>query len=206
MRWRRSTNSEPDPVSEGPPAVSAPSLELFRHARAGDSDALNRLFARYVPRLHRFAHGRVPVWARNAVDTADLVQETILGMLRNLVRIEPRGEGALLGYLRRAMLNRIRNQFRHAARHPPPAELDETRSDPGSSPLEVAIQREDRRRYAAGLKRLRPQDRDAVVGRIELGYSYEQLALVLGKSTPEAARLAVRRALVRLGDEMRDVP
>ena len=37
---------------------------------------------------------------------------------------------------------------------------------------------------------------------MELGYSYEQLALVLKKPTPEAARLAVRRALLRLGEQM----
>jgi len=146
------------------------------------------------------------MWARNAVDTADLVQETILGMLRNLATLEPHGEGALLRYLRAAMRNRIRNQFRSASRHPAPTELDETRCDSGASPLEVAIQREDRRRYVAALKRLRPQDCDAVVGRIELGYSYEQLALVLGKPTPEAARLAIRRALLRLGEKMRHVP
>jgi len=41
------------------------------------------------------------------------------------------------------------------------------------------------------------------VGRIELEYSYEQLALILRKPTPGAARMAVRRALIRLGDEMR---
>jgi RNA polymerase sigma-70 factor (ECF subfamily) len=207
MGSHRTPYGEPPDVPR--PAATERSLELFEHARAGDSQALGRLFARYVPRLHRFAHGRVPAWARNAVDTADLVQETILGMLRNMVRIEPRGDGALLRYLRRAMLNRIRNQFRHAARHPAPAELDadtdDAHHDGRPSPLDVAIEREDRRRYAAALKRLRPQDRDAVVGRIELGYSYEQLALALGKSTPEAARLAVRRALLRLCDEMRDV-
>jgi DNA-directed RNA polymerase specialized sigma24 family protein len=53
------------------------------------------------------------------------------------------------------------------------------------------------------LKRLRAADREAILGRLELGYSYEQLALILKKPTPGAARLAVRRALLRLSDEMR---
>jgi hypothetical protein len=35
-----------------------------------------------------------------------------------------------------------------------------------------------------------------------MGYSYEQLAVMLGKPTPEAARLAVRRALLRLKAEV----
>ena len=91
----------------------------------------------------------------------------------------------------------------HAARHPAPERLNEALVDSGASPLELAIDREDRRRYRAALALLRAADRDAIVARIELGYTYEQLALMLAKPTAESARLAVRRALVRLGNEMR---
>lgn len=180
-----------------------PSLELLRRARSGDSQALNRLFQRYLPSLHRWAHGRLPRWARQSVDTADVVQDTVLQTMRNLESFEPQGEGALLGYLRRSLLNRIRDRFRYAARHPAPAELSESSADTGASPLELAIDEEDRRRYEQALTRLSPVDREAIVGRIELGYSYDQLALILKKPTPGAARVAVRRALLRLSDEMR---
>jgi RNA polymerase sigma factor (sigma-70 family) len=186
-----------------PPVSNPPSLELLRRARAGDSRALDRLFQRYLPSLHRWAHGRIPGWARNSVDTADVVQETVLQTIRNLGSFEPQREGALLGYLRRSLLNRIRDRFRYAARHPTPAELSELSPDTGASPLEIAIDEEDRRRYEEALTRLLPHDREAIVGRIELGYSYEQLALILKKPTPGAARVAVRRALLRLSDEMR---
>ena len=98
---------------------------------------------------------------------------------------------------------RIRDQFRYASRHPSPLELDEGRAHTGVSPLESAIEGEDQQRYATALKKLRAADRDAIVGRVELGYSYEQLALALKRPSAEAARLAVRRALLRLGDEMR---
>lgn len=73
--------------------------------------ALNRLFARYLPQLQRWAHSRVPHWARNAFDTGDIVQETRLHTFRNLHSFEPQREGALLGYLRRALLNRVRDQL-----------------------------------------------------------------------------------------------
>ena len=181
---------------------SAASTELLRQARAGQSQALNRLFARYLPQLRRWAHGRVPVWARDAVDTGDLVQETVLHTIRNLDGFEPQREGALLGYLRRSLLNRVRDRFRHAARHPSPEKLNEALVHSGASPLELAIDGEDRRRYREALAVLRAADRNAIVGRIELGYTYEQLALMLAKPTAESARLAVRRALVRLGHEM----
>ena len=188
---------------EGPSEeIALASGELLRRARAGEGQALDQLFARYLPQLHRWAHGRVPAWARRGVDTGDLVQETVLQTMRNLKSFEPRREGALLGYLRRTLVNRVRQQFRYAARHPSANELTDGFVSLDASPLEFTIDREDHRRYRAALARLRPADRDAIVGRIELGYTYEQLALTLRKPSPEAARLAVRRALLRLGDEM----
>jgi RNA polymerase sigma-70 factor (ECF subfamily) len=144
----------------------------------------------------------VPQWARNSIDTGDLVQETALKAYNNLGAFEPRHKGALFGYLRRALLNRIRDQFRNAARHGTPLELDEDSPGKGASPLDSAIAEQDQRRYAAAMQRLRENDRVAIVGRVELGYSYEQLALILDKPTPEAARLAVRRALLRLKDTL----
>lgn len=192
----------PSTGTSGGPLSHPSSGELLNRARAGDEHALNRLFARYVPRLHRWAHRRVPSWARSAADTADYVQETVLQTLRQLSTFEPQREGALLGYLRRSLVNRVRDQFRHAARHPAPGELDEQMADGGSSPLDLAIREEDRQRYEAGLRRLRRADRRAIVASIELGYSYDQIALVLNKPSAEAARVAVRRALVRLGEEM----
>ena len=188
---------------QGPPFIAdSPSEELFRRAREGDGGALDQLFARYLPRLRRWAHGRVPVWARDSVDTGDLVQDTVLKAYANLPSFEPQYKGALFGYLRRALINRIHDQFRHASRHVAPQELDENSPDTGASPLASAIDEEDRRRYDAAVQKLRPSDRAAIIGRLELGYSYEQLALILEKPTPEAARLAVRRALLRLKEEV----
>jgi RNA polymerase sigma factor (sigma-70 family) len=190
--------------AQAPPPLAADSLseDLFRRARGGDGGALDQLFARYLPRLRRWAHGRVPVWARDSVDTGDLVQETVLKAYANLPNFEPQHRGALFGYLRRALINRIHDQFRHASRHAAPQELDENSPDTTISPLQSAIDEQDQRRYTAALQRLRPSDRAAVVGRVEMGYSYEQLALVLKKPSPEAARLAVRRALLRLKEEV----
>lgn len=182
---------------------NAVSHELLRRAQAGDSQAMSRLFSRYLPPLRKLAHRRVPDWARGGLDTGDLVQETLLQAFRRLKFFQPRQDGALLGYLRRSLLNRIRDQFRRAGRRPPLLELDEQTIDSGRSPLEYTITAEEEARYRAGLARLRSADRDAIVARIELGYSYEQLALVLKKPSPEAARLAVRRALLKLGEQMR---
>ena len=40
--------------------------------------------------------------------------------------------------------------------------------------------------------------REAIIGRVEMGYSYEELAVVLDKPSSDAARMAVARAVRRL--------
>lgn len=69
-------------------------------------------------------------------------------------------------------------------------------------PLEFALGREAVRRYEAALDRLRPRDRQAVLGRIELQLSYGELAEALGVRTAETARASVTRALGRLVEAM----
>ena len=49
---------------------------------------------------------------------------------------------------------------------------------------------------------LRPEEREAIIARVEIGYSYEELAEALGKPSAEAARKTARRALLRLAEEM----
>jgi hypothetical protein len=54
-------------------------FHLIERARAGDQEALERLFARHLKPLQRWARGRLPKWARDLADTDDLVQETSCG-------------------------------------------------------------------------------------------------------------------------------
>jgi len=178
------------------------SQELLVRLRQGDERAGSRLFARYLPRLQRFGHRRLPSWTRGAIDTADVVQDAVLYTFRRLPSFTPQRDGALLGYLRRTLINRIRDQFRLAARRPAPVPIDSEHPADEASPLDRTIDRETQARYRRALTRLRAPDRDAILARLEHGYSYEQLALILNKPTAEAARLAVRRALVRLASEM----
>lgn len=177
-------------------------MVLVRRARQGDAAALDDLCARYLPRLRRWAHGRLPGWARDGVDTQDLVQATLAQVVRNIETFEPRHEGAFQAYVRQALLNRIRDQIRRGQRHPAPEELtiDEPGSDP--SPLEEAIGRQLLDRYEAALLRLKPDDHEAIVARIEMGLSWTEVAEVLGKNSSSSAQMTVNRALVRLAKEM----
>ena len=115
---------------------------------------------------------------------------------------EPAREGALQAYLRQAVMNRIRDEIRRKGRRPERTELEGTEVDEGRSPLEKAIGMEEIERYEKALGRLRPEEREAIILRVELGYSYDDVANLLGKPTSGAAHKATKRALVRLAEEM----
>jgi RNA polymerase sigma factor (sigma-70 family) len=183
-------------------AEAEATLQLLQRARAGDRSALDALVARYLPRLQRWASGRMPIWARDVADTDDIVQEAVLRTFARLDEFEPRREGALQAYLRQAILNRIRDELRRAASRPPSIELDPHSPDPGASPFEHAVGTEMAERYEAALTSLSDDDREAIVARVELGGTYEEVAAALGKPTADAARMAVGRALLRLAEAM----
>ena len=190
--------------SEGSRSVDLEStFHLIERARAGDQEALERLFARHLKPLQRWASGRLPKWARDLADTDDLVQETLAQTFKRIEDFEPRRVGALQAYLRQAIMNRIRDVIRSHRRRPIETALPDHLVDRGSSPLEQAIGSENVERYEAAVQRLRPADREAIVGRLELQYSYDELAVILNKPTGNAARVAVTRAMKRLVDEMR---
>lgn len=177
-------------------------LNLLDRARSGDPASVEALFDRCLPPLRRWARGRLPGDARELIDTQDLVQDTVLRTLTKLSAFQPQHQGALQAYLRQAVANRIRDEIRTAHRRPVAVELNDVHADTAPSPLERAIGQEGIARYEAALQRLRPADREAIVARIELQQSYEEIAVALGKPNAEAARIAVRRALARLVEEM----
>jgi RNA polymerase sigma-70 factor, ECF subfamily len=180
-------------------------LDLLIRVKAGDPEALERLLARCLPSLQRWAHGRLPKYARDMQDTADLVQDTIISALKRLDRFEPQHEGALQAYLRQALANRITDIIRKKARRPAQAEMPDDLAAHDPSPLEEFLGREKMARYDAALARLRPADREAIIARLELQYRYDELAVALGKPSANAARVAVSRAVQRLAEEMRHV-
>ena len=177
-------------------------IELLAQARRGDLAALDEVFARAIPPLKRWARGRLPSWARSLVDTDDLVQETVIGTLKQIDVFEYRADAALQAYLRQAVMNRIKNEIRRAWRKPVPDALDSSPVDPAASPLEALVGKQTLEAYDDALARLEPQEREAVIGRVELGLSYAELARAMDKPSPDAARMAVGRALLKLARSM----
>jgi RNA polymerase sigma-70 factor (ECF subfamily) len=194
---------QPPADQPAPPATRLDStFELIDRARRGDQDALDRLFARHLRPLQRWASGRLPGWARGLADTDDLVQDTLLRTFKRMEGFEPRRVGALQAYLREAVLNRLRDELRRRRRQPAMVELADVEIEGDASPLEDAIGQEAVDDYERALDRLRPEEREAIIARIELGMTYPELAEALGKPSADAARKAAHRALLRLAEEM----
>jgi RNA polymerase sigma-70 factor (ECF subfamily) len=181
--------------------LSTASGELLSRARKGDERALNTLFRRQANALHKWARGRLPSWARALNDTADVVQDALMQTFRRLDHFENRGKGALQAFLRQAVVNRIHDEMRRVGRRVVVefdlSVVDAPAHDP--SPFEVTLNGEQEER---ALTDLSEEDRLLVVGRLELGYNYAQLAVVSARPTAEAARLATRRAVMKLAQGM----
>ena len=178
-------------------------FELLEQLRRGDARARDLLVERSLPQLRKWARGRLPQWARGLADTQDLVQDAVMRALPKLEAFEVRHPGALQSYLRQAVQNRIYDEVRKVNSRPTAAhEVPEEVPDLTPSPLEQAIGKQGFDRYERALKTLKPADRDAIVARIELQQSYEEVAIALGKPNANAARMAVTRALARLIEAM----
>ncbi len=186
---------DPDPPLEATAA-------LLAHYRAGDERARDRLLARYLPLLRRWAHGRLPSGARSLADTEDLVQISLVRALKHMGTVEPAHEGAFLVYLRRIFLNAMRDEIRRGLRERSAGEPDPAIADARPTALEESIGRETLESYEAGLARLSEEQREAVVLRLEFGMKFEEIAEATGKPSANAARMTVSRAILRLAEAM----
>jgi RNA polymerase sigma factor (sigma-70 family) len=188
-------------VSVRIPAADS-SLRLVLRAREGDERATEDLCARYLPRLRRWARGRMPVWAREHLDTEDIVQDTLVQSLRHLDRFSADHSGAFWAYTCQALRNRLTDVVRRAGRRPATDALSVDHVSNEPSPLELSVGRETLEMYEEALMRLRPTDRELIIAKVELGFEYDEITDLCQKASIGATRVAVSRALIRLAAEM----
>lgn len=176
---------------------------LLDRIRGGDDDARNQLIRRFLPGLRRWAHGRLPAHARGLSETNDLVQIALLRALDRVDLFQAGRTGAFLSYLHQILLNLIRDEARKAQRHgveqlPDDLVLTrEQRLERTVGPGAVAA-------YEAALERLTEEQRQAVVLRLEFGFSYPEIAEALGRASANGVRMQISRALAQLAKAMHD--
>jgi RNA polymerase sigma-70 factor (ECF subfamily) len=179
----------------------ASTQELLDRTKAGDTGARDELLERFVPALSRWAHGRLPHGARDLSETQDLVQLTLMKALSHLQNFEAERPGAFLAWLRTIFMNVLKDELRRHERRPQHTDLV---TDAGAERLEVAdpLSADDLASYESALALLPDDLREAVVLSLEFGFSHEELAQAIGAPSAEAARMRLRRALLKLAEKM----
>lgn len=175
-------------------------LDVLERARSGDGSAARVLIERTVGPLRRWARGRLPYYARAGANTEDVVQDAVLRALARVEHFEHRSVDGMQKYLRESVRNRIRDEVRRVTRRGVGEELPDSLRDKSYTPLEELILKERSERYLTALRTLKPNDRMAIIFRLEQQLSFEEIAAKLGKASPDAARMAVTRAVKRLGE------
>ena len=180
---------------------------LLRKINNGDQTARERLCALYLPLLTRWAHGRLPAYARDLSETADMVQLTLFKALDKIPDFDNRGEGAFLAYLRQILLNSIRKEVQKQQRRQQlaPMDHDQILKDHGPSVLEQAMGAEVMDAYEAALKKLPDKNQQAVILRLELDFSFPEIADAMDLNSANAARMLVVRSFEQLARHMPDV-
>jgi RNA polymerase sigma factor (sigma-70 family) len=152
--------------------------------------------------LTRFAAGRVPGSVKGMVETQDIVLEAVHRGISKLPDLHVQSPGTLIAYMRTILKNLIVDHVRTAACRPQGVALEDQHADLGQSPLERVLDSERLELYEAALERLTPRDAALVTLRVEEHLGHDEIAVELGFRSGNAARVAGRRAILRLAHHM----
>jgi RNA polymerase sigma factor (sigma-70 family) len=177
-------------------------IDLTIRARAGDQEALEALCLRCLKALTCYAAGRLPPAVKGMIETQDIVLQAVQKGLSRLDEFDHRHQGALIAYMRRILKNLIIDHWRSSARKPLPVPLDDQQAATTRTPLECVLEREQIELYERALERVKSRDAELVRLRIDEQLGYEEIAVHLGLPSENAARVAVRRAVLRIAHEM----
>lgn len=130
------------------------------------------------------------------------MQDAMVGALRHHDVLDSRAVAVVDSYLRRSILNRVRDEVRRRALGEVENGTDDSRIDLALTPAEALLESEERRLFRQGLARLSPGDQALIIGRVELRMTCAELAAELGAASPDAVRMAAKAAVLRLGRQM----
>ena len=171
---------------------------MAKTPEAGYPDPVATFMARYHAHFERWAHNRIPAWARPRLDTRQVVSETFAAVASDITDDAP-SDGLLLDRVRRSLYERVLHRVQQVARDIAAEAADVTKVLPLR---DAQVEQDLLQRYEHGLQRLPPRDRDAIIARTELALPWTETAHLLDTAQPDATRATVSRALVRLAREM----
>ena len=164
-------------------------FQLLERARAGDQEALECLFH---DTSNRSRDGRA-AGCRNGRASSPrrmILSRTPCPNIQENRRVRASPCRCAAGVPAQAVLNRIRNELRRKGRQPHATDLMASKSR-ASITARTGDRQEAVERYESALQRLKAEEREVIIARVEMGYSFEELAEALGK--PSQMRRARRR-------------
>ena len=191
--------------------MDATDSDLVRRARLGDQRSFHALVDRHADGLYRLARALV---GGHDADAEDVVQETFVGALEKLDAFE--GRSSVKTWLTGILINQARN-FRRRRRVRRAASIDDEAgavaadgARPGMTavaPQGQAATVERQLDVSAMLGKLSAEHREVLVLRHLKGFSYEQIADLLGVPTGTIeSRISRARQAVReqYGDYLKE--
>ncbi len=192
--------------------VSEEDARILRGLRAGIESAYEELIERYEQPIY----GIVYRLAGNQSDACDVVQNVFLKVFRGVHSF--RGQSSLRTWIYRIAVNEARNRRRWFTRHcgrevsmdserPEQGNRVESTKDPGRSPYDQVLDRENRGLIEQALRKINPIFSAAVVLRDIENLSYEEIAEILQvslgtvKSRILRGREALRHELTQQPDQ-----
>ncbi len=191
-------------------------LTLVRKAKAGEGDALNLLFERYVPRILRIVRMRIGAGLRGHMESMDVVQEVMIRAIKAFDQFEAKDEAAFLHWISKLVQNEIRDlaDYHKAEKRNADREVTTTKEStdnrsvlsqiPADSLYKPSFQvrlKEDVLQLEAALDQLPEKQREVIIMRQYEGMSFKDIREKLGCSE-DAARMQFARAMDRLTDLM----
>jgi RNA polymerase sigma-70 factor (ECF subfamily) len=193
--------------------------ELIRHARRGDAECRERLFALLRNYLGFAARAQLESWLKVKVDASDLVQETMLEAHRDFDRFEGESEPQLLAWLRRILLHnmadfvrRFRGTAKRQVHREVPFAVRRESGFPGGAPEPAAptgtpsqefLRRDNALRLMDALEKLAPDYQEVIFLRNLQRLPFNEVAEQMGRSRP-AAQMLWKRAIDKLREAMGD--
>ena len=171
---------------------------LVKRIRQGDQDAWQECINQFEGRLLAFARSRLS----DQSSAEDIVQETLIRAFGRLDDFQPQCDGAFMYYLRRILINVIRDQVRRLQRRPAPVVLDDEPVADRASPVDEAIGTELWEIYQRSVEELPEAQRQAVVLYVECRMDFDEVAEAMESPSPDAARMLVARGLKKLAEKM----
>lgn len=168
---------------------------LIQRAQQGEEAALAELYQRHTPAIFRYFFFRV----NDQALAEDLTGEVFMHMVEALPRYVERGV-PFAAWLFRIAHARLVDHHRRAA-HRPTESLTETHPDHAPSPEDQAHSLAEARRLKKAIALLTEEQQTVIQLRFVEGYSLEETARMMGKTTG-AIKAMQHRALNRLARQL----